>query len=94
LRESSTSISGQKVGGRDFHGYPSHKKYLKFSGNKSRPCGRFTYPFWSRIESNLRFTIFSNALGPKLIFLYSLASKNMVSTISVPCRKKSVLVFQ
>jgi hypothetical protein len=85
-KESSTSILRQKVGGRDFDGYPSHKKYLKFSGNESRPCGRLTdlISLWSRKTSNLRFTIFSNALGLKLIFVYSLASKNMASTISVP----------
>jgi hypothetical protein len=85
-RESSTSILGQKVGGRDFDGYPSHKKYLKFFGNKSRPCGRLTdlISLWSRKTSNLKFTIFLNALELKLIFVYPVASKNMASTISVP----------
>jgi len=87
--ESSTSISAQKVGGRDFQGYPSHKRYLKVSGNESRPCGRLTdlIPLWSRKASNLRFTIFSNALGLKFICVYSVASKNMASIISDPWRK-------
>jgi hypothetical protein len=30
--ESTTSVSREKVGGRDFNGYLSHIKYLKFSG--------------------------------------------------------------
>jgi hypothetical protein len=40
-------------------------------------------PSWSRKASNLRFTIFSNALGLKLIFVFSLASIIMTSTLSV-----------
>jgi hypothetical protein len=41
-RESSTSFSGQKVGGRDFDGYPYHSKYLKFLGKNLRPDKRYT----------------------------------------------------
>jgi hypothetical protein len=84
--ESTTSISREKVGGRDFNGYLSHIKYIKFSGKKSRPCGRLTdsISLWFRKTSNLRFTSFSNALGLKFIFVNSLASKNMASTMSVP----------